>query len=702
MKWYYLCVFLLFLVIFRISCHYRTGGRKVRSVTISTVPSLKSWVDTCLASVKDMKGRIPLAPFTFQGRVQVDINDAFGQLVFCLSLLPNVNDLVDIFVFSGSGSTWIASQSFFLKQKLSSGDNYKITGWEGSSDKFALAQENLKTFSNTVKYNLHNEFTLQRSGDCDWKRCNLSIKLPLEGGLLDYCKQYAAKGKRVSMSIHDGDVAHGFGDLHEWRVVNEYCKPTFVSLFNTNIHPTHKVIVCELSKHPDWMEIRSGWVPFDRHPRYKNRTYHAFVNIKRYTATSLLDMNKVVKSIEDGVFDEIGKQAKESKSHSSEKIRSLIRPRKQNVISAVKSKDVHKSTVVDLTPEPIDENLQKFGFDMMTILKTPTCVNYYTVTNAIKYLKSQGLRKVFVVTRKKWMAGISQWGDDIVAVDEDAAIEGISYSRIGNLLKKYGFTDEQFQGRTSAGWYLVQFLNLAFVLRDDVSDILLLQDADQMILPRFKMFGAGSFVGVDGKTIPRMSVKVGGGKNNVYDYAMKCLTGLDLLFPKTGGSYVTHSWVAYKPILKEMLAAFEKSSVNKNAAHDVPESEVEKTIKWLEKSVQCINPRSPHLGYGESANYLTWIIRKHPEMVDIQGTRTWIRNLGGEASKTKPGESGYCCPDKSFFDTAHKRGYEYTGIELGHQYNNHCGYTSEKFKDSPYPPRDDVFWARRGISWPSE
>merc|ERR1719163_1252602 len=115
-----------------------------------------------------------------------------------------------------------------------------------------------------------------------------------------------------------------------------------------------------------------------------------------------------------------------------------------------------------------------------------------------------------------------------------------------------------------------------------------------------------------------MSIKVGGGKNNLYDYAMKCLTGIDLVFPKTGGSYVTHSWVSYRPVLEELLVEFEKSRVNKKIEKKINESDVSKQLLWLENSVKCINPRSPHLGYGESANYLTWIIKRHPEMVDIE------------------------------------------------------------------------------------
>jgi hypothetical protein len=682
-------------------------------------------MDTIKTRRKDM----PLAPFTFQGRVQVDINDQFGRLIFCESLLPNMIDVLDLFLFSGSGSTWIASTAFFLKNAMEgSKQKYTITGWEASREKFAMAQKNLKLFSKTIDYNLNNEFTLDRTeGECNWKRCNLEIKLPVRGSLLDYCKEKYSMGTAVSMSIHDGDVAHGLGDLHEWKVIEQYCRPTFVSLFNTNIHATHKAIVCQLSKSSAWVEVKSGWVPFERHPRYKNRTYHSFVNIERYNerytlVEKLPNINVVAGWIKKGIFKAVQKEIHDYVVRNASRIFDSNQPAK----NLKKSKETEKTLNMEVvgneddktdnrkiskinrrkvipfdneTPKAMDQNLQSEKFDIMTIMKTPTCVNYYTVVNAIKYLKQQGLNKVFVVTKRKWMKGVGQWSDDVVPIDEDNAYEGINYARVASLLNKYGWTDGEFQGRTNAGWYLVQFLNLAFVLRDDVSDILLLQDADQMILPHFKMFGKGTFKDGKNNDVPKMSIKVGGGKNNLYDYAMKCLTGIDLVFPKTGGSYVTHSWVSYRPVLEELLVEFEKSRVNKKIENKINESDVSKQLLWLENSVKCINPRSPHLGYGESANYLTWIIKRHPEMVDIENRKTWIRNLGGETGKMSLGKNGYCCPDKKYFAAADKRGYEFVGVELGHSYNKHCKYTSDEFKNSPYPPAKDDFWVKRGIQW---
>ena len=43
-------------------------------------------------------------------------------------------------------------------------------------------------------------------------------------------------------------------------------------------------------------------------------------------------------------------------------------------------------------------------FDMMTVMRTPTCVNYQTIMGALKHLKPQGLRRIYVSVARvfKW------------------------------------------------------------------------------------------------------------------------------------------------------------------------------------------------------------------------------------------------------------------------------------------------------------
>ena len=41
-------------------------------------------------------------------------------------------------------------------------------------------------------------------------------------------------------------------------------------------------MVEQLDADPAWRKIAHGWVPFERHFRYKNRTYHAYMHTARY------------------------------------------------------------------------------------------------------------------------------------------------------------------------------------------------------------------------------------------------------------------------------------------------------------------------------------------------------------------------------------------------------------------------------------
>eukprot|EP00929_Paragymnodinium_shiwhaense_P048412 TRINITY_DN24480_c0_g1_i1.p1 TRINITY_DN24480_c0_g1~~TRINITY_DN24480_c0_g1_i1.p1 ORF type:complete len:409 (+),score=49.87 TRINITY_DN24480_c0_g1_i1:60-1286(+) len=334
-------------------------------------------------------------------------------------------------------------------------------------------------------------------------------------------------------------------------------------------------------------------------------------------------------------------------------------------------------------------------FDILTIMRTPTCVNYFTVRNAVKYLKSKGLRKVFVATPGKFVAGINAWDPAVVALDEGDVFPGVTKDGIKELLKKYGWDNPLFDGRTSAGWYLMQFLNLAFSLSSQSLDIVLMHDADQMFLPRFEMFGAEVWKNEKGESLPQFSLKVGGLEVHQYEYAYTCLTGSKIKYPMRGrGSYVTHTWPAYRPFARELLDAFGYDKVREHRRKARPGGNG--TAAWVENIIQCLNPKSPWVGFGESCSYLTLALERHREAFDVQPTRTWTRNI----EYLRPRSDGYCCPTDEVLAEYTRRGYEYVGFELGHQYNKHCGYSNnDYFMKHPYPPANNSFWLSKNIHW---
>ena len=264
----------------------------------------KGKLDQCVRTLEATQhlGRpneqLGLAPYVYGGRRQVDVQDAFGRLIYCqASTLQSMNHFVDLFLFSGSGSTWTIAQGLQAKagrrlkkkawQRLEQPPRaqFSVTGWEGDAERFHLAQANLLPRFPAVLKNLRNRLTLERQAgiQCNISfACNIPHAWPLRGDLLEHCM--ARPYNRVDVVVLDGDVSHGLNDFDEWQVLNEHCQPAIINMFNTNIHQSHAKIVEMLGNDPDWHLLARGWVPFVRHFRHKNRTFHSFVHSARYHA----------------------------------------------------------------------------------------------------------------------------------------------------------------------------------------------------------------------------------------------------------------------------------------------------------------------------------------------------------------------------------------------------------------------------------
>jgi len=339
---------------------------------------------------------------------------------------------------------------------------------------------------------------------------------------------------------------------------------------------------------------------------------------------------------------------------------------------------------------------------MLSVARTPTCINYVTVTNAIKYLKPQGLRKVWIAVPAEWVDTVNSWHADITAVDDSRAVPGVSKAKVKAMLVKYGWDDAYSDGRTSAGWYLHQFINLGFVLRDDVLDTLLVHDADMMLLPGFGMFGQGTFSDASGAERPTFRIKVGGLKVASYEHAHRCLTGEEVTYPGEDlgfpDSYVAHSWIAYRPFVKELLDAYSHASASRKPSQAGVIGVDDATVAtWMENAIRCLNPDVPDLGFGESASYVSYVLEHHGHAFEVERDRCWERNLQGLV----PAADGYCCPTDGAIAARAKSGLQYAGFELGHPVNSDCGYDAAYFARNPYPPAEHPFWTGRNVSFRS-
>ncbi len=383
---------------------------------------------------------------------------------------------------------------------------------------------------------------------------------------------------------------------------------------------------------------------------------------------------------------------------------------------------------------------------MLTILRTPTCINYRTIANALTYLPPKGLRKVFAVVPQRWVEDVSRWNSTLVqAVDENQAVQNLSLRSVSLALDLLGFgggvggKHERFQGRTSPGWYLVQLINLGFALREDVLDTLLVHDADQMILPSFEVYGSGTFADPEsGRKRPKFAVRTGGLIIHHYDSAYTCLTGERMAYhapstrdaarssrhpvPRTRwiehaheGSFVTHSYVIFRPFLRELLAAFTKSVRRAAPQQAVPLAGSTGTplADWADSIIRCINPAAPLLGFSEISSYISHVLAHHPEAAYIEQSVSWARNPPAHAWARVRGADGFCCSFDGALSAAARGGLQFLGAELGHPPPSahdsgdsarlacHKDYVErgEFFLSTPYPPASNPFWSERGVSF---
>ena len=368
-------------------------------------------------------------------------------------------------------------------------------------------------------------------------------------------------------------------------------------------------------------------------------------------------------------------------------------------------------------------------FDMMTLFRTPTCISYTTVANGIRYLVPKGLRTFYVVTQRQWVNAVDKWHERVVGVDEDEAVPGVTRAAIEYLLKKHMIGKDAhgyYGGRATPGWYLVQFLNLGFVTRADVLDTLVLHDADQMILPSFEVYGKGTFLH-DGVERPRMRVRVGGSVIHSYDHSHMCLTGEKMAYtgnarkiaaayknqditpnhsqyyvlPHTvTGSFVTHTFTAFKPYMQRLLSRFNPQALSSNFTTRVPAATGSPHFApWLESAIRCINREDPKLGFGEIASYQTYLLSHHHDSIELASVKTWSRNPKGKSewSMLKDG-AGYCCKVQPLLERYSRINQEFLGTELGHDWSQkyNCKYTKDDFfLSSSYPPAKALFWVER-------
>ena len=277
-----------------------------------------------------------------------------------------------------------------------------------------------------------------------------------------------------------------------------------------------------------------------------------------------------------------------------------------------------------------------------------------------------------------------------------------------------------------------------------------------MILPEFTVHASGTFQHA-GEVNPRFSVQVGGLiSNHQYDRAYACLSGAKMnyhgdtseeehpsgkrmTFPSASfsaagekmdyrsswnhlkhasfvphpqlGSFVTHSYVVFRPFMQRMLADWAANLANPPPATIArppmapahPGVGSTSAVAWMEAAVACIHPERPHLGFGESASYMSYVLTRYPEAHVLQKRRSWVRNPDDSEWSEIRTHDGFCCNLQGVLKRHGQKGEQFMGLELGHSYAGvkaRCNYTAPRyFMSSAYPPEGHTYWASRGISF---
>lgn len=217
------------------------------------------------------------------------------------------------------------------------------------------------------------------------------------------------------------------------------------------------------------------------------------------------------------------------------------------------------------------------------------------------------------------------------------------------------------------------------------------------------------------------------------------------------GSFVTHSYVVFRPFMRELLNVFAGGEGAGGASGKTTKAAVatgqhpvvgyvdERTQStrsgrppmarpvaqhnfahdgnapspWLVRALRCINPAHPNVGFSEISSYISHVIANHREAVEIEPTMSWARNPK-DRQWPKVRKQGYCCNLDFALDEAAGQGLHFLGTELGHdsilQKNGNLGrarkecvadYTQRKelFLTSAYPPIGNSYWRDRNVSF---
>lgn len=325
------------------------------------------------------------------------------------------------------------------------------------------------------------------------------------------------------------------------------------------------------------------------------------------------------------------------------------------------------------------------GMDIVMVSVGLDCIAKYSITKLREHVQH---RKLYFVTKGDvCKAQRDELPADVECVDEDEALEGLTYAKVNSVLKQ---VDEAYVPKghlplaPRSGWYLQQFLKLAYPLSNkNISQDYLVFDADIFPTRNVTLYQ-------DGKP----SIKTGGHKGPWSDEYMRSfsdLSGGDQMKgpehsdPEDRSTFVVHHMLFRKPWVQELLTAFGKHRPW-DLFNTLPKMD---GIPEFAQSAMSHAAMSNHSnGFSEYAFYASWVQSRHPEEISVIHEHGPTRHKRASFCESV-GEEGDCCPEDYMFANDNKcYGSEISGLE-GHanaapkERDPNSGATPVKLKQTP-------------------
>lgn len=650
--------FLIFLPVDYTVIQYSIGDTKDVSSS-----GIVSWLDACREQTQAERVSV---------MYQQGPGGQFGKLLYCAALLPGVEIVMDVFLDKGESAQCL-TEALLRKSRLLAGFTPSVVGFEKDTEKLKMARETLVAMIETQD----SSAVLQLELDAGWPlelvrsdlaesctrdSCKRTRVVPSQGPLLSYCMELFSQGRELHLAVFNGNPWVGVEELKEWSVVRDWCRPVMVAMYGVNVHPAYEAMVQELVNTPGWSVLNSGSVQVSD-PRFK---WRKFVLMGQPWRLEYM----------------------------------LLQSYPQADRKAILTTDTYTLPVSWNHKEDTAVGPGLVAFDMLLIMPVPNCVAYATVESALTYLKPQGLRKIWIVTHQRWLQDVTAWGNRVEAVDFEKTLTAVRFSAVYELMEsfdKFRFDATPEQKEEIVTQVMLELITIGFVLRDDVLDILLVHEANQVILKGFKVFAEGKFKDPrrpnedhDGD-IPRFHWRRGG-ENIEFKYRQMsdCLTGRPLYEAEVRdlSFYSSKSFIAFKPFVREALESFGKEV---------------RSLAWVNNLVKCFDKDNPGLGIAGWQSYISSMIHFHENAIAVAEQKTWASSPLVPGPLWQPG--GFCCVSQDALVPHHRLHHEFVRFDLGSEdWHGKCmlrngDAVSLFFKEHPYPPASHAYWIDRGVKF---